>query len=74
MINTVQYSICNTVTEQSVLLSPFQPQSYYGMSKRDDEIRTDDASWSNIDFNEIELGDRIGGGGAGIIYQGIYYL
>lgn len=43
------------------------------MSKRDDEIRTDDASWSNIDFNEIELGDRIGGGGAGIIYQGIYY-
>lgn len=54
--------------------SPFQPQLHYGMSKRDDDSRTDDASWSNIDFNEIELGDRIGGGGAGIIYQGIYYL
>ena len=40
--------------------------SLFIMSKRDD----DDASWSNIDFNEIELGDRIGGGGAGIIYQG----
>ena len=40
------------------------------MSKRDDDNHTDDASWSNIDFNEIELGDRIGGGGAGIIYQG----
>ena len=43
---------------------------YYSfMSKRDDN-HDDDASWSNIDFNEIELGDRIGGGGAGIIYQG----
>lgn len=43
------------------------------MSKRDDSNHTDDASWSNIDFNEIELGDRIGGGGAGIIYQGKEY-
>ena len=26
--------------------------------------------WANINFNEIELGDRIGGGGVGIIYKG----
>ncbi|KAJ1435067.1 kinase-like domain-containing protein [Ochromonadaceae sp. CCMP2298] len=26
--------------------------------------------WANVDFDEIELGDRIGGGGVGIIYKG----
>lgn len=29
-------------------------------------------SWANVDFGEIELGDRIGGGGVGIIYQGFW--
>eukprot|EP01038_Epipyxis_sp_PR26KG_P004553 gene4553-6425_t len=27
-------------------------------------------SWAHVDFNEIELGERIGGGGVGIIYKG----
>ena len=27
-------------------------------------------SWAMIDFEEIEVGDRIGGGGVGIIYKG----
>jgi serine/threonine protein kinase len=27
-------------------------------------------SWANVDFHEIEVGDRLGGGGVGIIYQG----
>jgi serine/threonine protein kinase len=33
---------------------------------------TDDADggWTHIDFDELELGDRIGGGGVGIIYNG----
>ena len=26
--------------------------------------------WAHIDFNEIELGDRIGGGGVGVVYKG----
>lgn len=26
--------------------------------------------WANVDFSEIELGERIGGGGVGIIYKG----
>ena len=28
--------------------------------------------WANVDFGEIELGDRIGGGGVGIIYKGYW--
>jgi len=28
--------------------------------------------WNNIDFSEIEMGDRIGGGGVGVIYKGWY--
>lgn len=26
--------------------------------------------WADVDFNEVELGDRIGGGGVGIVYRG----
>ena len=26
--------------------------------------------WANVDFNELELGEQIGGGGVGIIYKG----
>jgi serine/threonine protein kinase len=32
----------------------------------DSEIPT----WANVDFGEIELGERIGGGGVGIVYHG----
>jgi hypothetical protein len=28
------------------------------------------AGWANVDFADIELGERIGGGGVGIIYKG----
>lgn len=31
-----------------------------------------DAGWKQIQFSEIELGDRIGGGGIGVIYNGWY--
>lgn len=44
------------------------------MSKRA-ESKDNDADdtipdWADIDFKEIELGDRIGGGGVGVVYQG----
>eukprot|EP01039_Chlorochromonas_danica_P001075 gene1075-1165_t len=32
----------------------------------------EDPTWANVSFDEIELGDRIGGGGVGIIYQGYW--
>lgn len=35
-------------------------------AEREDQI----PSWANVDFHEIELGERIGGGGVGIIYRG----
>lgn len=28
--------------------------------------------WNQIEFNEINIGDRLGGGGLGIIYKGLY--
>ena len=28
--------------------------------------------WTNIDFSDIELEDKIGGGGVGIVYNGRY--
>ena len=31
-----------------------------------------DSTWTHIDFKELELGDRIGGGGAGVIYAGYF--
>lgn len=37
------------------------------MSKEEENIIP---NWANIDFDEIELGERIGGGGVGIIYKG----
>ena len=41
------------------------------MSKQDDYDDTDSIQgWANVNFSEIELGDRIGGGGVGIIYKG----
>jgi serine/threonine protein kinase len=29
-------------------------------------------TWANVPFHEIEVGDRIGGGGVGIIYRGTW--
>jgi serine/threonine protein kinase len=40
------------------------------MSKRDDDYDCGLQGWANVAFGEIELGDRIGGGGVGIIYKG----
>lgn len=43
------------------------------MSKRSeskDDIDETIPDWADVDFKEIELGDRIGGGGVGIVYQG----
>lgn len=34
------------------------------------EKQDDDEGWKNIKFSDIQLGDRIGGGGVGIIYKG----
>ncbi len=35
---------------------------------RDDEFGI--PAWANVNFSEIELAERIGGGGVGIIYKG----
>jgi hypothetical protein len=40
------------------------------MSGGRDEGETGLSGWANVNFGEIELGDRIGGGGVGIIYKG----
>eukprot|EP00600_Ochromonadales_sp_CCMP1393_P005125 CAMPEP_0174962096 /NCGR_PEP_ID=MMETSP0004_2-20121128/4600_1 /TAXON_ID=420556 /ORGANISM="Ochromonas sp., Strain CCMP1393" /LENGTH=296 /DNA_ID=CAMNT_0016210603 /DNA_START=42 /DNA_END=932 /DNA_ORIENTATION=+ len=40
------------------------------MSKEDDSAVGE--GWANVEFGEIELGDRIGGGGVGIIYKGYW--
>ncbi len=32
--------------------------------------RGESDGWANVEFSEIELGERIGGGGVGIIYKG----
>ena len=32
----------------------------------------DDASWTHINFKDLELGERIGGGGVGVIYSGYF--
>ena len=37
-------------------------------SKHDDGL----PGWAHIDFHEIEMGDRIGGGGVGVIYKGVF--
>ena len=29
-----------------------------------------EGSWTNLDFSEIEVGERIGGGGVGVVYEG----
>ena len=29
-----------------------------------------EGSWTNLDFGEIEMGERIGGGGVGVVYEG----
>jgi serine/threonine protein kinase len=36
----------------------------------DDEHSNELSSWQHIDFKDIELGQRIGGGGIGVIYKG----
>lgn len=33
---------------------------------------SDYGKWKHIEFNELELGDRIGGGGVGVIYRGYF--
>lgn len=38
------------------------------MTSRDDSSGL--MGWANVDFADIELGERIGGGGVGIIYKG----
>jgi serine/threonine protein kinase len=45
------------------------------MSNRAEEKTRDDnesgiPAWANVNFSEIDIGDRIGGGGVGIIYKG----
>ncbi len=40
--------------------------SYESKSEDGDNL----PGWANIDFGDIELGDRIGGGGVGVIYKG----
>lgn len=37
---------------------------------RGDDNDSSLVGWANVNFGEIELGDRIGGGGVGIIYKG----
>lgn len=40
-------------------------------SKEDGRVEDSEGSWNHIDFDKsIELGDRIGGGGVGVIYKG----
>ena len=41
------------------------------MSKEDD-CDSGLQGWANLNFNEVEMGERIGGGGVGIIYKGWY--
>jgi serine/threonine protein kinase len=36
------------------------------------EAKEGDVSWANIPFEEIEMGERLGGGGVGMIYRGWY--
>jgi serine/threonine protein kinase len=45
-------------------------ESKYSESKHDEKSGL--ASWQLIDFSEIELGERIGGGGVGVIYKGFW--
>jgi len=43
------------------------------MANRSESKRPElEGSWANINYHEIELGDRISGGGAGIIYKGYW--
>lgn len=47
------------------------------MSKSKYDSKDDDAeceavlpTWANVSFSELEMGERIGGGGVGVIYKG----
>lgn len=43
------------------------------MSRSEEKSRDDEGgipAWANVNFAELELGERIGGGGVGIIYKG----
>ena len=43
------------------------------MSNYENKIGDDsEAAWKHIDFEEVELGEIIGGGGVGVIYMGWY--
>ena len=38
----------------------------------DADEEPDGGGWTNIDFSDIELEDKIGGGGVGVVYNGRY--
>ena len=40
------------------------------MESKSGESKDAENSWTVIDFNELEVGDRIGGGGVGVVYKG----
>lgn len=49
--------------------------SYDSKNNGDDETNYDVTNatipaWANVNFREIEMGERLGGGGVGIIYRG----
>lgn len=35
------------------------------------DIHNRNGQWQVIEFDELVIGDRIGGGGAGVIYKGL---
>ena len=39
---------------------------------KETESKESEAQWAQIPFSELEVGDRIGGGGVGMIYKGVY--
>jgi len=63
-------------TETSPLLVTWERRTTMAESKwsegKDEgkESSNNNDGWENIDFEEIEIGDKIGGGGIGVIYNG----
>lgn len=43
-----------------------------GVMSKEDDCDAGLQGWANLNFNEVEMGERIGGGGVGIIYKGWY--
>ncbi len=44
----------------------------YDYKNNDSDSDKGNSGWSHIDFNEIQLGNKIGGGGVGVIYDGYF--